>query len=90
MSNVVEFKAHTPHIAGEAFCQQCDHEWMAVVPAGTVRLECPNCKTEKGLLKFECRLPAGELVRECGCGNQLFYLTPQGHLCPNCGIYQQY
>lgn len=21
---------------------------------------------------------------------QLFYMTPDGHLCANCGIYQQY
>jgi exosome complex RNA-binding protein Csl4 len=24
------------------------------------------------------------------CGNQLFYIRPEGHMCPNCGIYQSY
>lgn len=79
-----------PHLTGEAFCQQCSHEWIAVAPVGTVRLTCPSCRTEKGLYKYECGVPEGELVRGCNCGNQLFYLTPDGHLCPNCGTYQSY
>jgi hypothetical protein len=30
------------------------------------------------------------MIRECNCGNRLFYLTPDGHMCANCGIYQGY
>lgn len=75
---------------GEAFCIQCGHEWEAITDTGTVQLECPNCHTMKGLFKFPFEPNEGQLVRECGCGNQLFYLSPEGHLCANCGIYQRY
>lgn len=44
----------------------------------------------KGKWKFEFAPSEGQMVRECNCGNQLFYLTPDGHLCANCGIYQAY
>lgn len=75
---------------GEAFCLQCDHTWIQVTPTGEVQLECPKCKTMKGLFKYPFNVCENELIRECNCGNQLFYLTPEGHLCPNCGIYQRY
>ena len=90
-SNVIEFKKPSaPHAHGDAFCFQCNHSWIAVAPAGTVQLECPSCHTMKGLYKFPFSVSEGELLRECSCGCQLFYLTPEGHLCTNCGIYQQY
>ena len=75
---------------GEAVCLQCDHQWQAVAPAGSHRLQCPACRTMKGLWRFEFAPPDGQLVRECDCGNQLFYLTPDGHLCARCGTYQRY
>lgn len=92
MSNVIEFDANAnkPHGAGEAFCFQCDHHWTAVALAGTTQLECPSCHTMKGLFKFPFAPSAGQLVRQCACENQLFYLTPDGHMCANCGIYQEY
>lgn len=92
MNNVVEFKLpepKDPHGSGDAFCLKCGHEWVAVAPIGVTHLQCPECKTMKGHWKFEF-FPKEQMVRECQCGNQLFYLTPEGHLCPNCGIYQQY
>lgn len=90
MSNVIEFAKKEPHAAGEAFCFQCGHTWVAVAPAGETQLECPSCHTMKGLWKFPFAPSEGQLVRECNCGNQLFYLTPEGHLCANCGTYQTY
>ncbi len=81
---------HEQTAAGEAFCLQCSHEWVATAPTGTERLECPKCLTMKGLFKFEHGPNDNELRRECNCGCQLFYLTPEGHMCPNCGIYQSY
>jgi len=93
MSNVVAFTKHTPkdpHGAGEAFCLGCNHKWVAVAPVGTTQLECPECHTMKGHWKFEFYPSEEQFVRECNCGNQLFYLTPEGHLCANCGIYQEY
>jgi predicted RNA-binding Zn-ribbon protein involved in translation (DUF1610 family) len=91
MSNVIEFPAQTdPHGSGEAFCMQCNHQWVAVAPVGETRFECPECHAHKGMYKYEFVPPKGSLVRECNCGNQLFYIRPEGHMCPNCGIYQSY
>lgn len=78
------------HGAGEAFCLSCKHTWTAVVPTGTESFECPNCHRHSGHWCFEFYPAAGQQVRECQCGNQLFYLTPDGHLCASCGIYQKY
>lgn len=78
------------HGAGEAFCIGCGHTWTAVAPTGTLAFECPQCRSTKGKWKFEFYPSEGQQVRECQCGNQLFYLTPEGHLCANCGIYQRY
>lgn len=93
MTNVIQlFKKEkdSPHATGDAFCYQCKHTWVAVAPVGTVQLECPECRTLKGLFKFGFAFEDGQLVRVCNCGNELFYLTPEGHLCANCGIYQLY
>lgn len=89
MSNVVDIPlgSNDPHGHGEAFCLGCGHEWQAVVPLGTTRLECPKCHSMKGLLKFEF-IP--EEMWECGCGNRLFYITSDGHVCANCGAEQNY
>ncbi len=91
MSNIVEFKKKEQQLAGgEAFCLQCQHEWGAVAETGTTHLECPECKTMKGLFKYPCYPPYGTLIMVCNCGNDLFYLTKEGHLCANCGTYQYY
>ena len=93
MSKVIPFgKPVTTeqHGAGEAFCIGCGHTWAAVAPTGTTELECPSCKAHKGKWKFEFYPNPGQMIRGCDCGNQLFYLTPDGHMCANCGIYQSY
>ena len=91
MNNVIQLRPkNDPHGSGEAFCLQCGHEWISVAPVGTVQLECPECHTMKGLFRFPFHFSEGQLVRECNCGNQLFYLSPEGHMCANCGIYQSY
>ena len=87
---IVDFPQDKQFIVGEAFCIQCKHEWVAVAIAGTIFFECPNCCTHKGLLKYPIDINEGEVYRECRCGNSLFRITPEGHLCPNCGIYQNY
>jgi hypothetical protein len=78
------------HGYGEAFCIACNCTWGACAPTGTTVLECPNCKAMKGHFKFKFAPADGQFVYECDCGNQLFYLTPDGHLCANCGVYQIY
>lgn len=78
------------HGFGEAFCLACNYTWVAVARTGTDALECQNCHRVTGHWKFEFYPAVGQQVRECPCGNQLFYLTPDGHLCASCGIYQRY
>ena len=79
-----------PMATGEAFCIGCSYQWLAIAPLGTVQLECPACSSMKGIWKWPHKPAPGMLVRECNCGNQLFYLTPEGHCCANCGTYQCY
>lgn len=89
--SVVPFRPReVPHGSGDAFCIYCDHTWVAVAPVGTLHLQCPKCLTMKGRFKFEFKPSEGQMVRQCDCGNQLFYLTPEGHMCANCGTYQRY
>lgn len=76
---------------GEAFCLSCNHHWQAMRPTGdTSPFECPGCRRETGHWKFEFYPPPDTDVRQCNCGNQLFYLTREGHMCANCGTYQRY
>lgn len=91
MADVIPlFGRQEQHGEGEAFCLACNHTWRAVAPTGTESFECPECHRWLGHWKFEFYPSTDQMVRQCNCGTQLFYLTPDGHLCPNCGIYQQY
>lgn len=98
MSNVINF-ARKPRddtderwASGAARCHSpnCGHEWHAVAPEGTTTLDCPKCHDSQGHWRGEFQLPEGTLVRTCNCGEQLFYITPEGHLCRACGTYQRY
>lgn len=92
MSNIFQFKKQEKdnHGCGEAHCIGCGHKWIAVAPVGTIRFECPECKSMKGHWTFEFAPEVGALMRVCNCGNDLFRLTPDGHMCANCGTYQGY
>ncbi|KZZ72362.1 hypothetical protein A3765_28560 [Oleiphilus sp. HI0130] len=79
---VVNMTKYRPHLSGNARCLQCSHEWVAVTPIGTTELECPECKTLKGVMKG---LVAPQTVWECACGSQLFFIDPQGTMCSMCG-----
>lgn len=76
----------TPHRSGAARCLGCGHEWTAVAPAGENRLECPACKTDKGIFHGLC-YPQDGYIWRCNCDNEFFLLTPNGELCPVCGVY---
>jgi predicted RNA-binding Zn-ribbon protein involved in translation (DUF1610 family) len=73
------------HISGNAECLSCGNEWVVFAPVGVVWFECPKCHMQKGCMKGPCER-AG-LHWTCGCGNRLFYLTPDGEYCPRCGIW---
>ena len=92
-ASIYEFKkpaAEEQHGTGAAFCIACKHQWTAVVPTGVTEFACPQCERHTGRWCFPFYPNEDQMVRECDCGNQLFYLTPDGHLCANCGLYQRY
>jgi hypothetical protein len=79
-------KEHEPRLEGEAICLTCKDESMASAPIGTVFMECEKCGTFKKVFKYE-------IIRDndhwtCGCGNDLFRITPEGTYCAVCGKRQ--
>ena len=84
--NVINLDAHRPGLSGEARCLQCNNTWAAVAPVGTVELQCPKCRTWKGVFQG---MAAPEEVWECACGNQHFYINDTGAMCAKCGFYQE-
>lgn len=75
-----------PHVAGPARCLACKHEWAAVAPTGTLWLECPECSLLRGRFLWPVER-SGLPHWVCGCGNDVFHVTPQGYYCPNCGVW---
>ncbi len=72
---------------GKAVCINCRYDWEAVAPAGVEWLECPQCHLMRGKF-FHEHLRTSEMHWHCHCGNDLFYMTPNGMYCPNCGDWQ--
>jgi hypothetical protein len=89
-AEILQFKSNQKerHGVGPAHCLGCGAKWNAVVPCGSTFIECPECKADKGILDYPYMAKAGGMVWQCNCGNQLFYLTEEGTLCPNCGKLQ--
>ena len=79
-------KDREPHMTGPAMCLSCQHEWTAVAPLGVLWLECPACSLMRG--RFIANVERDDAHWECNCGNRLFYITPRGAYCPNCGLWQ--
>jgi hypothetical protein len=75
-----------PHLSGKARCIACNHEWVATAPVGTIWMECPKCTLERG--RYVAQVQRDDLHWHCKCGNDLFYSTPDGIYCPNCGVWQ--
>jgi hypothetical protein len=87
MGDIVDLAERRPHIAGAAKCLTCGHEWAAVAEIGTVELCCPICNTWKGVFTG---MTAPETVWECNCGNQHFYIDPDGPMCSRCGLRHEW
>lgn len=85
-NNIVDLASYRPSISGNALCLQCDNRWSAVAPVGTVELECSKCNTWKGVFEG---MTAPDIVRQCTCGNQHFYISETGAMCAKCGLYQE-
>lgn len=78
---------NTPHNTGDARCLACGHKWIAVAPVGTDWLECSECHLMKGRFIHHCEREGAHW--NCNCGNDLFFITPDGCYCPVCGSWQK-
>lgn len=91
-AKIYEFKAKETesetHFTGEAKCLTCEHKWVAVAPAGTTWLVCPECQTLKGRFIYPHHVSPGAYFWMCECGNELFIAHEDGFMCPNCGLEQ--
>lgn len=87
MNNVVSLQERKPHMAGEAKCLACTHEWIAVAPIGSYVLVCPSCSLEKGVFKRLCG-PENDIVWVCNCGCDQFYIDQKGVRCLVCATIQ--
>jgi hypothetical protein len=83
VGDIIDIRSRQPHIAGRATCLGCRFKWVAVAEVGAVTLECPSCGLMKGAFAGTI---VPDVVLECGCGNSLFFMTPEGPLCGNCGL----
>jgi hypothetical protein len=84
MGDLINIADHKPHLSGIAKCLQCGHEWEAVAPVGSAScLECENCHTYKGVMKG---LASPDVMYMCNCGNDVFYVGPDGPMCCLCGL----
>lgn len=78
-----------PHWTGTAHCVGCQAEWQAVVPIGTMWLECPSCELPKGTPKYPFGGSEGDLVLKCDCGCEALTAYKRARLffvkCMACG-----
>lgn len=95
MGDIIDFakakEEREPHVAGQLYCQGCDHEWAAVWKPGTTEFECPSCHAMRGRNKYDVLPPAGAEIWSCThCRNERFVLTRDCVLCPGCGQQWNY
>ena len=84
MDNVVDITKNTPHMHGTGKCLSCKHEWVAVIPIGTVWMECPACGLQMGRLMQSVHRDG--MHWHCICGNDLFKIRPDVIYCACCGV----
>ncbi|WP_176929346.1 hypothetical protein [Novosphingobium aromaticivorans] len=95
MADIIPFarpEPDTPHLAGEALCIGCRHEWAGVAPVGVWQLECPSCGSLKGIWRYPVGGQQGDVVFKCNCGCEAltaYYHRDLFHLkCMSCGAEQ--
>lgn len=71
---------------GTAKCMECKHEWEHEEPVENKFFECPECSLHKAKFKYPFDLEEGTYVAVCKrCDNMFMYITPEYHMCANCG-----
>jgi hypothetical protein len=86
--NIIDIASRRPHLAGDAKCLKCKHEWQAISPVGATDLECPECKLYKGVFMGNCSPKKGDKVWTCHCGCDVFTIYTHEIRCLNCGLPQ--
>lgn len=93
MSNekIVELNNYRPHTAGPMLCLGCKHKWVGVMLVGEEVVDCPNCKTSKGVRAGAVN-DDGFVMACIKCDNAFIQLVLRGDcehvdyvLCPACG-----
>jgi len=97
MSNVISFpkaepeEEYDPHLQGYAICIACRHEWMAVVPVGTVNIICPSCNLKRGQMLNPAEVDTGFILECNSCHSSHYQIIcsmdklPLGVVCVGCG-----
>jgi len=85
LAPVISLDEHRPHLSGKARCIACGHEEVCVAPLGVTWMECGKCHTDH--MTWSAQVERDEPHWHCNCGNNLFYVTPEGWYCPMCGVY---
>lgn len=91
MDNVVSLFPTAKHRSGQAICNGCRHEWIAVIEGDAIELECPECLTMKGHLKWPYGACSGQYIFTCKCGCEDFFIMARTETataavyCRNCG-----
>lgn len=88
MGDIIDLSKKEPHLSGKAICRGCGHEFVAVVPVGTVDFDCPECGANKAIYK-NFVFPDTDLW-QCNCGNDLFVVTKGYFMCIQCGETQNF
>lgn len=70
-------------VSGEMVCRTCGDHWEGRIEVGELAATCPSCGANNSR-PFHYVEP--DEVWYCACGETLFFLTPEGPVCPNCGL----
>lgn len=87
MSDIISFEERwlerTEHTRGKVKCLNCKDEWNVIASVGACEFNCQKCNTMTGVY---CTTISPETVFECECGNDLYYIAPEGMFCAKCSI----
>lgn len=98
MTNVIKMKSRRgkkmiPHLFGTAVCLACQNEWTAEAPLEIFELECPECRTMRGVWRYPISAPEDYAtwtctVNNCGCQHMTIETHKDGGYyiaCCKCG-----
>lgn len=85
MTKVIKVRfGKLPKYSGTARCLTCKHEWEAESNDYSW-LDCPNCKSMRGMWDKLWTIPEGTSYRVCGCDCDQYMVTNIGMFCVGCG-----